>query len=234
MSYTVTNPGKKDSYVNPLFSKPVYSTITDIDTKKILSLLGDDVEFQTDEDNNYGNAILELEDWNKQHKMFSVTSNLNILDDNKFKWLKDKLMKEFYLYASGVLKYTNEFEITNSWVTMSAKGQSQNFHNHSNCMYSMVLYLQSNEKSGNIIFDSMARERFALYMEEYNIINSPQWSINPENGMLLIFPSEVHHAVTENKSDTTRFSLAINLLPIGELGVGSSQTGERVKITVEK
>ena len=113
-------------------------------------------------------------------------------------------MKEFSLYASGVMKYTNEFEITTSWFTMSTKGQSSNFHNHNNCMMSAVLYLQTNENSGNIIFENFSNNRFALHSEEYNVFNSPQWFLKPEDGLLVIFPSEVHHAIAENKSDTKK------------------------------
>jgi uncharacterized protein (TIGR02466 family) len=153
--------------------------------------------------------------------MSYISNNLHVLDDNKFKFLKDKIMKEFYLYASDVMRYTNEFEITTSWFTMSTKGQRSNFHNHSNCMISAVLYLQTNENSGNIIFESFSNERFTIHTEEYNIFNSPQWSIKPEDGLLLMFPSEVHHAIEENKSDTTRYSLAFNLMPTGLLGVDS-------------
>ena len=142
-------------------------------------------------------------------------------------------MKEFSLYASGVLKYTNEFEITTSWFTMSTKGQSSNFHNHNNCMMSAVLYLQTNENSGNIIFENFSNSRFALHIEEYNVFNSPQWFLKPEDGLLVIFPSEVHHKIVENESDTTRYSLAFNLIPTGLLGVESTDAN-CVKIKVEK
>jgi uncharacterized protein (TIGR02466 family) len=208
--------------ISPLFSKPLYSKFTDVDTKKIVSML-EKYEFSDD----YGNT--EPDDAN----MSLVSTNLHVLDDNKFKFLKDKLMKEFSLYASGVMKYTNEFEITTSWFTMSTKGQSSNFHNHNNCMMSAVLYLQTNENSGNIIFENFSNSRFALHIEEYNVFNSPQWFLKPEDGLLVIFPSEVHHKIVENESDTTRYSLAFNLIPTGLLGVESTDAN-CVKIKVEK
>ena len=196
--------------INPIFSKPLYSKFTNIDTKKIVSMIDED-GFHDDYNNTEPGVA----------NMSYISNNLHVLDDNKFKFLKDKIMKEFYLYASDVMGYTNEFEITTSWFTMSTKGQSSKFHNHSNCMMSGVLYLQTNENSGNIIFESFSNERFTIHTEEYNIFNSPQWSIKPEDGLLLMFPSEVHHAIEENKSDTTRYSLAFNLMPTGLLGVDS-------------
>ena len=63
--------------ISPLFSKPLYSKFTDVDTKKIVSML-EKYEFSDD----YGNT--EPDDAN----MSLVSTNLHVLDDNKFKWLK--------------------------------------------------------------------------------------------------------------------------------------------------
>ena len=212
--------------INPIFSKPLYSKFTNIDTKKIVSMIDED-GFHDD----YNNAEPGVAN------MSFISNSIHVLDDNKFKFLKDILMKEFYLYASDVMGYTNEFEITTSWFTMSTKGQSSKFHNHSNCMMSGVLYLQTSENSGNIIFENFNNERYSLDIKEYNVFNSPRWSLKPEDGQLVMFPSEVHHKIAENKSDTTRYSLAFNLIPTGALGVGSPYDilfPDSVKIKVEK
>ena len=220
------NKTEKQTLVSPIFSKPLYSKFTDIDTKKIVSMLE-----KYDFHDEYGNTEPGVAD------MSLVSNNLHVLDDNKFKFLKDKIMKEFYLYASDVMKYVNEFEITTSWFTMSTKGQRSNFHNHSNCMISAVLYLQTNENSGDIAFQNYNNERYSLHTKEWNIFNSPIWRLKPVDGLLLIFPAEVHHAIEENKSDTTRYSLAFNLMPTGLLGVDSYYDilyPDSVKIKVAK
>jgi uncharacterized protein (TIGR02466 family) len=212
--------------INPIFSKPLYSKFTNIDTKKIVSMIDED-GFHDDYNNTEPGVA----------NMSFISNSIHVLDDNKFKFLKDILMKEFYLYASDVMRYTNEFEITTSWFTMSTKGQSSKFHNHSNCMMSGVLYLQTSENSGNIIFENFNNERYSLDIKEYNVFNSPRWSLKPEDGQLVMFPSEVHHKIAENKSDTTRYSLAFNLIPTGALGVGSPYDilfPDSVKIKVEK
>ena len=220
------NKTEKPTLVSPLFSKPLYSKFTDVDTKKIVSMIDED-GFHDE----YNNTEPDV-----NNRSF-ISNSIHVLDDNKFKFLKDKLMKEFYLYASDVMGYTNEFEITTSWFTRATKGQSSNFHNHSNCMISAVLYLQTSENSGNIIFENFNNERYSLDIKEYNVFNSPRWSLKPEDGQLVIFPSEVHHKVAENKSDTTRHSLGFNLMPVGSLGFGSPYDilfPDSVKIKVEK
>lgn len=52
-------------------------------------------------------------------------------------------------------------------------------------------------------------------MIEYNILdsnlyNSRSWSVTPEKGSMLIFPSNVEHMVEEYLGDTPRVSLAFN------------------------
>ena len=199
------NKTEKPTLVSPIFSKPLYSKFTDVDTKKIVSMIDED-GFHDDYNNTEPGVT----------NMSYISTSIHVLDDNKFKFLKDKLMKEFYLYASDVMGYTNEFEITTSWFTMSTKGQSSNYHNHLNCMFSAVLYLQTNENSGDIAFQNYNNERYSLHTKEWNIFNSPIWRLKPVDGLLLIFPAEVHHAIEENKSDTTRYSLSFDVIPTGE------------------
>ena len=53
----------------------------------------------------------------------------------------------------------------------------------------------------------------------------------------MIFPSEVHHKIAENESDTTRYSLAFNVIPTGLMGVGSPYNilfPDSVNIKLEK
>ena len=40
--------------------------------------------------------------------------------------------------------------------------------------------------------------------------------------MLIVFPTEVHHMILENKNNSIRKSMAMNLLPTGTIGTGDS------------
>ena len=208
------------SEIFPIFSKPVYAKVLDIDTKKIISMY-DSSKHDTKFHDASDSSISESSDC------------LYVLEEKRFKSLKDELMKEFYLFASDVMRYSNKFEITTSWFAKSITGQSSSSHNHNNCMYSAVLYLQTSENSGDIMFKSFADKRYNLVKNDYNLYNSTEWGVKPVDGLLVIFPSEVHHAIAENKSDTTRYSLAFNLIPTGLLGVESTDAN-CVKIKVEK
>ena len=88
-------------------------------------------------------------------------------------------------------------------------------HNHDNCMFSCVLYLQTSQHSGDIVFENFETQRYHLEPDDYNLYNSTDWSIKPVDGLLIIFPAEVHHAVVKNQSDTVRHSMGFNLIPLG-------------------
>ena len=209
--------------LDPIFSKPIYGKFMDVDTKKVVSMI-DNWGWQT---TDYWEAgELMPGDW------FQVTKNWHILDHPKLKFLRDEIMKEFYLYAHGVMKYVNEFEITTSWFTKAAKNQNCQYHLHNNCMITGTLYLQTNENSGDISFQDYNNRRYSVHTKEWNIFNSSIMRFKPADGFLLIFPAEVHHAIEENKSDTTRYSLAFNVVPTGL--IGNIDTDSHMKIKVEK
>ena len=99
-------------------------------------------------------------------------------------------------------------------------------------MYSAVLYLQTSENCGNIVFTDSIDKRYKLEKNSYNLYNSTEWGIKPVDGLLVIFPSEVYHKIAENKSDTTRYSLAFNLVPTGL--IGNIDTDSHMKIKLVK
>ena len=206
------------SFIDPLFSKPIYGKTLNIDIKKIVSMLKE-YDFLT--------AGLKT-DTNAS----SQSSSLYILDEERFKFLKDELMEEFYLFANEIMHYSNKFEITTSWITKTMKNESAGFHNHNNCMLSGILYLQTDENTGNIVFQDSATKRYKLELDEYNIFNSEMWKYTPHDGLLLLFPSEMHHKIEENKSDIERYSLAFNLVPTGL--IGDVHFDSHMKVKLEK
>ena len=76
----------------------------------------------------------------------------------------------------------------------------------------------------------MRDTRFNLYCNSYNTYNSKSWKITPVNGMLIFFPSEVHHQILKNNSNIERYSLAFNLMPTGKIGIENSDSFVNLKI----
>ena len=90
-------------------------------------------------------------------------------------------------FKSGVSKISNkDFEITTSWFTQVEPTKSSEFHNHTNCFISGVLYLQTTPNSGDIIFQEFGNKAFNLLPSEFNLYNSKEWIYKPQNGLLLL------------------------------------------------
>tara|TARA_R110000744_G_scaffold215378_2_gene334222 strand:+ start:204 stop:815 length:612 start_codon:yes stop_codon:yes gene_type:complete len=184
----------------PVFGSAIYCSEIDIDEKKIVSLI---------------DAPIKSSQVGTEYR---GKDSYYVLEQKKFKSLKNAILKEFHHYASEVLQYSNKFKITTSWFTQLDKGEQGQPHNHNNCFISGVLYLKTYENSGDIVFKDYRDSRFMLFPKQYNLYNSKDWVYKPTNKMILFFPSSLYHEIEENKSEYTRHSLAFNFIPIGTLG----------------
>ena len=126
--------------VTPVFSKVIYEKQLELNTKNIIPLI--DV------------ARPPHEETQKTER-----KDLYVLENDKFKFLKDIILDEFKNYSKGVLKYTNDFKITTSWFTVLNKEKKGQIHNHHNCMFSGVLYLQVDNNTGDIVFLNLSDTR---------------------------------------------------------------------------
>lgn len=194
----------------PLFSKVFYKNQLDVDVKKYVSLIEN--KFQ----NSGTNSPTDVDN------IALTSSSRFVLDAQKFVDLKNIIMKEFNNFSRDIMHFQNDFQMTTSWFTKSHKNQSSNYHNHNNCMYSGILYLQTDCNSGDISFENYNDQRYRLNVNEYNIYNSKEWQFKPIDGLIIIFPSEVHHKILKNNSDIVRHSVAFNFAPVGKLGYGDS------------
>tara|TARA_R100000963_G_C4617801_1_gene86214 strand:+ start:32 stop:676 length:645 start_codon:yes stop_codon:yes gene_type:complete len=152
-------------------------------------------------------------------KVCSSTSNTHLLNQKSFNFLKKALEKEINYFKDEILSFhKTKFKITTSWLTKTEPGQSSVYHNHHNCYYSGVFYIDVDENSGHISFDSFANERYKIIPTKYNVYNSSAYTFIPRKGMLILFPSEIPHRIIKNQSEIARYSLSFNINPIGKLG----------------
>ena len=158
---------------------------------------------------------------NTEHKHSSkISKSLNVLDN--LKTIKEIILKRFLKINEDILKYDNNFKITTSWYTKSSPGNFGEFHNHGNNFYSGIYYIDTNKDSGDIEFCDFSTSTFDLQPKEYTIDNSKAWQFNPINDMIIFFPSQLHHTIKLNKSNTDRYSLAFNIFPVGKIGYSDS------------
>jgi len=191
----------------PLFSKVVYVKQTNINCENILKTI------------NENTSVSGIPNQITKKYLTLASTNKKVLDQSKYKNLKKEIMKEFYYYAHGVLNYkNNKFKMTTSWFTKSDAGQESNYHNHNNCMFSGCLYLKINDNSGGINFNNYENFRFQLIATKYDMLNARDYTIKPQTGTIVFFPSEMYHRILQNESNEERVSLAFNFLPVGHIG----------------
>jgi uncharacterized protein (TIGR02466 family) len=170
------------------------------------------------------NIMKKIDKINFRKIATSSRSESNYILENKiFKDLKEKIMKQFYIYAHDILKYkNNKFKITTSWFTKTLEGEDSVMHNHRNCMFSGVLYLKGEDNKIKIQFWNPYTANFYVAPTEYNLLNSEHQMFKFPKNTLIFFPSEMYHKIETYKSKQERISLAFNIIPIGKFGVEDS------------
>ena len=192
MSYTM----------HPLFCDPVCTINTGMNVDGLLTQHAKTVSYEsTNKDESKGSY---------------QSTNTYILED--FPEHKQNLLSIIQGYAHDVLKWDSaELCITTSWFTLTDSSGYSSWHNHKNSLLSAVLY--GSDDCSPIEFANLSHpETFLIKPFETNIYNSQQWWIRPEKGTLVIFPSYMYHRISHNKTDSPRYSLALNTLPTGRFG----------------
>lgn len=224
MNENITNNNLRKNIpsIFPLFSKPIFYKKLDPIPEDILR------------------SYLDIQLVNTKDGSGFVSKNDKILNEEKFKSLRDILQKEIDFYVYRVLNISDKikFKITNSWIMLhtepSHKAQA---HVHGGSVLSGCFYLKAPPKSGNINFihyegaHASKALPFPFYFNftKKNIYNSSGWTFEVQNNLLLIFPSDLPHSTESNISGEARYCLAFDIIPEGEFGSGS----KKIKIICE-
>jgi uncharacterized protein (TIGR02466 family) len=103
------------------------------------------------------------------------------------------------------------------WININGPGSYNYSHNHPGCDLSGVLWLKTPENSGNIVFESpQSFNQFKLieaYSQKFKDENRVyDWFfVQPQVGLMLLFPSHLNHSVSQNKSNEDRISVSFNV-----------------------
>jgi uncharacterized protein (TIGR02466 family) len=170
-------------------------------------------------------AIVINQQYEKMHSgTGSYTVNQRLLNLEELKSFKEEIDRHVMCYAYDILKIkqSQKFYLTNSWAVKLDHGDYANPHIHTNSLISGVFYLSGDNKFGRINFgrtyDNIFTSSVSPDFEEYNPLNSSEYSISPEKNMLLLFPSITNHSVSPNLSNDTRYSIAFNYFIEGTFG----------------
>ena len=100
----------------------------------------------------------------------------------------------------------------NCWANVNPKYASNKIHDHANCLFSGVYYLQAPENSGNLMFydPREARTFYKPGVQNFTTYTADAVAHAPVAGLLLIFPSWLKHGVEPNLNDVDRVSISFN------------------------
>ena len=94
--------------------------------------------------------------------------------------------------------------LTNMWFNVNGKGNWNIEHTHPHCFYSGVIWIKAEEGMGGLAMKSPHEHGL------YGMTNTV-WTIEPEEGRVMLFPSFLPHSVTANTTDEERISISFNL-----------------------
>lgn len=107
----------------------------------------------------------------------------------------------------------NNIKLTNIWSVVNKKDASNSRHTHSNSYISAAYYVKAPKRCGDIYFydPRSANTIRAPIVKESTRLGMQQVNISPQEGLLIMFPSYLHHSVGENNSDEERIVISFNI-----------------------
>ena len=87
-------------------------------------------------------------------KSNNLTKTSFLLKDTRLSRVKNFLDEHINNYIENVIEIRNKFVMTQSWSTITKKGEQHQSHDHPNAIFSLVFYVSAEgNKSGNFVFN---------------------------------------------------------------------------------
>ena len=145
--------------------------------------------------------------------------------------MKNYILKHVTDFGRNILMYDyEEYVFSQTWVTWKEPGQFHTAHTHPNSVISAVFFYGYSEGNTPAIMfhrpqggptgaqSMMLKKRGMKKGEELSPFAWESFTIPFKPGLLLIFPSYFMHSVPLNKTNSTRKSVSMNIVPKGAIG----------------
>ena len=192
------------SELNLVFSTPIWTSLVD------------------DYQNINAKMLKYIQSMHEKNPMGTTHSNVFGWHSENFD-LEDETVKFFISSIKTKIKKTiddmcwdpekSQTKITNMWAIINKKGASNARHTHPNSYLSAVYYIKAPKNCGDILFydPRSAKVTRKPPTTKSNALNSEEVNITPQDGMIVFFPSYLHHSVSENRSDEERIVISFNV-----------------------
>ena len=157
-------------------------------------------------------------------KSNNLTKTSFLLKDTRLSRVKNFLDKHINNYIENVIEIRDKFVMTQSWSTITKKGEQHQSHDHPNAIFSLVFYVSAEgNKSGNFVFNLQPsglkkRWNFSFKVKKYNAFTSSSWEYEVNTGDLIIFPAWMYHYTRENVTNKDRIVIGANYFVDGVMG----------------
>jgi len=142
--------------------------------------------------------------WHSQIFWEPFPTCLEDLNKKITQFIRDTARKDFEIRG--------DTPIHNSWIICNKKGDFNKPHKHPPYTFSGAYYIQAPENSGDIVFkNDMEMNNYATTYKNFNTLNTKEFTITPDEGLLLIFPAWLEHYVKVNKSNKERIVYSFNI-----------------------
>lgn len=103
---------------------------------------------------------------------------------------------------------TVQMTMGNMWANVNDYGAWNRPHLHNGCWYSGVFYIKTPKNSGNLCLLETGSRVVSDWPPSSR--QSPNYDVEPEEGLLVLFPSGLLHMVEPNQVHEDRYTVAFN------------------------
>ena len=163
------------------------------------------------------NILLEKESEEKSEKMSNIGGwqGKGVLQfDRRFSSLIMVIGEYFETVIKKELNYRSDivFQIQNMWGNVNRQGDINSLHVHPGADWSFCVYINTADSCGDIIIQDPRIRKDVICDHWAKKDDTPyQVSVEPAEGMLIVFPSYMMHEVESNKSTEPRISISGNI-----------------------
>jgi uncharacterized protein (TIGR02466 family) len=150
--------------------------------------------------------------WGKS--IFFTHDNIHTLPE--MKELVDLIMKESKQILDQYKIKRDSHYITCMWANITPPNNWHHMHIHANSLFSGILNIKTPENCGATIFQDpkMHSRMIEPTYTENNILNSAEFSVPPQKGLMMMWPSYLSHAVQYGtaKEGEDRIVVSFNIM----------------------
>ena len=195
---------KRISDLNLIFSTPVWTSIIPNYKQVNEKMLSYIKSIQSTD--SIGKIKSNLNGWHSE--------NFNLEEEEPKFFLNSisTLLNESFNDMGWDLK-KSEIKITAMWSIINLKNASNARHIHPNNYFSAAYYIKASENAGDIVFYDPRSANTIRFPSASNTnkLNSNIFTVQPKEGLLVLFPSYLHHSVNINNSEDERIVLSFNI-----------------------